>query len=304
LSVVKPAIRCESVRLHGQDVSFRRGGDPSAETLLLIHGIAGSCNTFEPVLEDLAQGYQVIAPDLLGHGRSAKPRGDYSLGAHASGLRDLMEMLEIPSATLIGHSLGGGVAMQFSYQFPKRCERLVLVASGGLGPEVTALLRAATLPGTDLFLSLATSQRAKRLYRSALSPFSKLNSFLPSSAEHIFEHMACLEDQEARHAFIHTVRSVLDIKGQRIDARDRLYLAQALPILIVWGERDRFIPVKHGREAHEAMPGSRLEVFERAGHFPHRDEPERFTEVLLDFLGSTEPARLSVELLRELAKEA
>jgi pimeloyl-ACP methyl ester carboxylesterase len=132
-----------------------------------------------------------------------------------------MEMLEIPSATLIGHSLGGGVAMQFSYQFPKRCERLVLVASGGLGPEVTALLRAATLPGTDLFLSLATSQRAKRLHRSALSPFSRLNSFLPSSAEHIFEHMACLEDQEARHAFIHTVRSVLDIKGQRIDARDR-----------------------------------------------------------------------------------
>src|SRR5688572_18719801 len=129
------SIHAESVDLHGHAVSYLRGGE--GETLLLVHGIAGSCNTFEPVLEGLVERHQVIAPDLLGHGQSGKPRGDYSLGAHASGLRDLMEMLQIPSATIIGHSLGGGVSMQLAYQFPKRCERLVLVASGGLGPEVT-----------------------------------------------------------------------------------------------------------------------------------------------------------------------
>lgn len=295
-------IRAESIQLHGHDVSYLRGGE--GETLLLVHGIAGSCNTFEPVVEALSQRYQVIAPDLLGHGQSGKPRGDYSLGAHASGLRDLMEVLQIPSATIIGHSLGGGVAMQMAYQFPERCERLVLVSSGGLGPEVTPLLRAATLPGTDLALSLATSERAKGVYRKLLSPFGRFNLTAGPSLAHILEHAACLQDPETRHAFIHTVRAVMDLKGQRIDARNRLYLANNIPVMIVWGERDRLIPIKHGREAHEMLPKSRLEVFEGAGHFPHRDDPGRFVEIVLDFVDSSEPARLSAEVLRLFVKEA
>jgi pimeloyl-ACP methyl ester carboxylesterase len=295
------SIRAESVELHGHAVSYLRGGE--GETLLLVHGIAGSCNTFETVLEDLAERYHVIAPDLLGHGQSGKPRGDYSLGAHASGLRDLMELLDVPSATIVGHSLGGGVAMQMAYQFPKRCERLVLVSSGGLGPEVTPLLRAATLPGTDLALSVVTSERAKAVYRKVLSPFKRFNITATPTASHVLEHVACLQDRETRRAFIHTVRSVLDLKGQRIDARNRLYLANHVPMMIVWGDRDRFIPVKHGREAHEMLPKSRLEVFEGAGHFPHRDDPERFVDILLDFMDSTEPARLSAELLRSVVEE-
>ena len=290
------SIHTESVDLHGHAVSYLRGGE--GETLLLIHGIAGSCNTFEPVLEGLAERHQVIAPDLLGHGQSGKPRGDYSLGAHASGLRDLMEMLQIPSATIIGHSLGGGVAMQFAYQFPERCERLVLVSSGGLGPEVTPLLRAATLPGTDLALSIVTSERAKGVYRKALSPFKRFNITATPTAGHVLEHVACLQDPETRRAFIHTVRSVLDLKGQRIDARNRLYLANHVPVMIVWGDRDRFIPVKHGREAHSMLPHSRLEVFEGAGHFPHLVDPERFVDIVHEFMDSTEPARLSAEVLR------
>lgn len=296
------AITTDSVDIHGHPVCYLTGGE--GETLLLIHGIAGSCNTFQGVLEGLAERYRVIAPDLMGHGQSGKPRGDYSLGAHASGLRDLMEMLEIPSATIIGHSLGGGVAMQLAYQFPKRCERLVLVASGGLGPEVTPLLRAATLPGTDLALSIATSERAKGVYRKVLSPFRRLNLKARPTAGHVLEHVACLQDPEARHAFIHTVRSVMDLKGQRIDARNRLYLADHVPMMIVWGDRDRFIPVKHGQEAHALLPKSRLEVFEGAGHFPHLDDPERFVEVILDFVDSTEPARLSTEVLREVVAKA
>lgn len=271
--------------------------------MLLVHGIAGSCNTFQPVLEVLAERHQVIAPDLLGHGQSGKPRGDYSLGAHASGLRDLLEMLQIPSATIVGHSLGGGVAMQMAYQFPERCERLVLVASGGLGPEVTPLLRAATLPGTDLALSLATSDRAKGVYRKLLSPFSRFNVAASPNLAHILEHIACLQDRDARHAFIHTVRAVMDLRGQRIDARNRLYLANEIPMMFVWGRRDRFIPVKHGLEAHDMLPKSRLEIFDEAGHFPHRDDPQRFVDVVLDFVGSTEPARLSAGMLRSIVEE-
>jgi pimeloyl-ACP methyl ester carboxylesterase len=296
------SIRAENIQLHGHDVSYLRGGEGDA--LLLVHGIAGSCNTFEPVLEGLAERYQVIAPDLLGHGQSGKPRGDYSLGAHASGLRDLMEMLQIPSATIIGHSLGGGVAMQMAYQFPKRCERLVLVASGGLGSEVTPLLRAATLPGTDLALAVATSEKAKGVYRTVLSPFKRLNLAASPTVSHVIEHVACLQDREARHAFIHTVRAVMDLKGQRIDARNRLYLANHVPMMIVWGDRDRFIPIKHGVEAHEMLPKSRLEVFRGAGHFPHRDDPEHFVDIVLDFMESTESARLTTEILRAVAEEA
>lgn len=296
------SIRAESLRMHGQDVSYLRGG--KGDPILLVHGIAGSCNTFDTVLEGLAERYDVIAPDLLGHGQSGKPRGDYSLGAHASGLRDLMEMLEIPSATIVGHSLGGGVSMQMAYQFPKRCERLVLVASGGLGPEVTPLLRAATLPGTDLALSVATSERAKGVYRKVLSPLKRFNLEAAPTLSHVMEHVGYLQDRETRHAFIHTVRAVMDLRGQRIDARDRLYLANHVPTMIVWGDRDRFIPVKHGREAHAMLPASRLEVFEGAGHFPHRDEPERFVEIMLDFMSSTKPAKVSAELLRSFVKEA
>lgn len=294
-----PKIRTERLTLHNHDMVFRRGG--SGPPILLVHGIAGSCNTFDPVLPQLAQHHEVIAPDLLGHGQSAKPRGDYSLGAHAAGLRDLLEMLEIPSATIVGHSMGGGIAMQFAYQFPERCDRLVLVSSGGLGPEVTALLRAATLPGADLFLALVTSGRAKRLAGTALSPLARLGLTTPPSMEHVLDHFLCLQDPDTRRAFVLTARSVLDLRGQRIDARDKLYLAQALPTMIVWGSRDRFIPMKHGLEAHEMLPGSRLEIFEDAGHFPHRDDPARFVDALIDFMTSTEAAQLSVAALRELA---
>lgn len=299
LSRKAPKIRLERLSMHGHEMVYRGGG--SGSPLLLVHGIAGSCNTFDLVLPELAKHHRVIAPDLLGHGQSDKPRGDYSLGAHAAALRDLMELLEIPSATIVGHSMGGGIAMQFAYQFPERCDRLVLVSSGGLGPEVTPILRAATLPGSGLFLAATTSDRAKRLYSKALSPLRRMGLQTPPSFQHILEHAACLQDPDTRRAFVLTARSVLDLRGQRIDARDRLYLAQAMPLLIVWGKRDRFIPVKHGIEAHEMLPGSRLELFEKGGHFPHRDDPERFTGLLLEFVDQTEPARLSSGDLKDLA---
>src|SRR5687768_282422 len=153
--MVRVALTPNEMTLHGHRVSYRRGG--SGPALLLLHGITNSSQTWEGVAPRLVERFTLIAPDLLGHGESATPRGDYSLGAHASGARDVMTALGIERATVVGHSLGGGIAMQFAYQFPERCERLVLVSSGGLGREVHLLLRAAALPGADYVLPFLTS---------------------------------------------------------------------------------------------------------------------------------------------------
>ena len=279
--------------LHGHPVSYADDGPAEAPVVLLLHGIAGNCHTWDPVIPLLGRDVRVIAPDMLGHGASAKPRGDYSLGAFASGVRDLLELLGVDTATVVGHSLGGGVAMQFAYQYPDRCERLVLVSSGGLGREVTPLLRAATLPGAEWVVPLL----GRLARRTPVAPL------LPPGAAEISRNFASLAATDAGRAFVHTARAVMDVGGQRIDASDRLYLAATMPTLLVWGDRDRFIPIDHGRHAAELMPGSRLEVFAGAGHFPMHDNPGRFARLLLDFITTTEPATYDRERVRELVHD-
>ena len=151
--------------LHGHRVTYRVAG--RGPVLLLLHGITNSSQTWEHVAPLLSEHFTVLAPDLLGHGESATPRGDYSLGAHASGVRDVLTALGHERVTVVGHSLGGGIAMQFAYQFPERCERLVLVSSGGLGREVHLLLRAAALPGADWVLPFITSPQLLGIGRRA-----------------------------------------------------------------------------------------------------------------------------------------
>ena len=138
-------IPLQETTLHGHRVGFRMAGD--GPLIVLLHGITSTSDVWLDVMARLAERYTVVAPDLLGHGRSAKPRGDYSLGAYASGARDLLGLLGFERGTVVGHSLGGGIALQFAYQFPEYCERLVLVSSGGLGTEVHPLLRAGGAPG-------------------------------------------------------------------------------------------------------------------------------------------------------------
>jgi pimeloyl-ACP methyl ester carboxylesterase len=278
----------ETIAIHGNDIGYRSVGQ--GPVVLLIHGMAGSSETWDPILEPLGRSATALAPDLLGHGGSAKPRGDYSLGALASSLRDLLNALGHDRATIVGHSLGGGVAMQFAYQFPERCDRLVLVSAGGLGKEVSPLLRALSLPGAELVLSLGCAPGIRDAGASVGRFLTKVGVRPAPAASQIWRSYASLSDAEARTAFFHTLRAVIDAGGQRVSAEDRLYLASLLPTLIVWGDRDRIIPVAHARAAHEAMPGSRLEIFPGAGHYPHRDDPERFAEVLSDFVRSTEPA--------------
>ena len=288
------------VELHGQRVSYHRLGE--GPPIVLIHGITSSSRTWRAVTHGLAERHTVVAPDLLGHGRSGKPRGDYSLGAYASGVRDLLAVLGIGKATVVGHSLGGGIAMQFAYQFPDRVERLVLVDSGGLGEEVSVALRAATLPGAEIVLPLMFTRYSREVGRVAGRVLGRLGLKASANLRGIVEGVDSLADADARRAFVHTARSVMDPRGQRVDARDRLYLSAGVPTLLVWGADDRIIPVKHGRRAHELMPHSRLEVFERAGHFPFHDDPERFVALLEDFIATTEPADLDEERVAALLR--
>jgi pimeloyl-ACP methyl ester carboxylesterase len=288
------------ILLHGHRIGYRAEG--SGALLVLLHGIAGTSATWDGLIPRLSGRFRVLAPDLLGHGESAKPEGDYSLGAYANVLRDLLVVLGHGRATLVGHSLGGGIALQFAYQFPERCERLVLVSSGGLGREVHPLLRAAALPGAEVvlpWLSMAARQSVGRVVHA----LGSLGLRASADLEESWRSFVSLEERNARRAFLHTVRGIIDFHGQRVSAHDRLYLAAGLPTLILWGEKDRLIPVRHGREAHERIPGSRLEIFSGAGHFPWRDEPRRFAEVLLDFMKTTTPMPLDKERLRERLRE-
>ena len=302
-----PAVELRHLNLHGHDVGYRIAGpgadDPSSDApvLVLVHGLTGSSTTWREVMPRLAQTYTVVAPDLMGHGESAKPRGDYSLGAFASGLRDLMVALGIEHATFVGHSLGGGVAMQLAYQFPQRCERLVLVASGGLGKEVNPALRAVSLPGSELVLPVLFSPYLRdALDRVGAHLGQRLGFQMGVRATEVWRSYTGLTEVAGRTAFIHTVRSVIDIFGQRVSARDRLYLAQEIPTLIVWGDRDRIIPVEHAHVTHELIPGSQLAVLRRAGHFLPFEAPDEFLDVLLPFLTSTAPARNTDDEFRDL----
>lgn len=276
------------VDLHGHRATYRVTG--SGPPVVLIHGMINSSRHWEAVATRLAGDHQVIAPDLIGHGDSATPRGDYSLGAHAASIRDLLTTLGIERATIVGHSLGGGVAMQFFYQFPQRTERLVLVSSGGLGPEVSPLLRGAALPGSALLLRLAAHPRLVGAIGDAGTRLRDRGNGTGVQLQAVARALRPLQAAGSRRAFLETLRAVIDRQGQRVSARDRLYLLEGVPTMIVWGERDRTIPVAHGLAARDAIPGCRFELLSRAAHFPNLEDPAGLAAVLADFLATTVPA--------------
>jgi pimeloyl-ACP methyl ester carboxylesterase len=284
--------------LHGHRVIYRRLG--SGPPVVLIHGMVNSSRHWRDVALRLADRHTVIAPDLIGHGDSATPRGDYSLGAHAAAIRDLLTAIGIESATVVGHSLGGGVAMQFFWQSPHRVERLVLVSSGGLGHEVSPLLRGAALPGASLLLRAATRPRVLDGLDALADRLETRGSGRAVAVRAIARALRPLGAAGAREAFLQTLRSVIDIRGQRVSARDRLYLLGPVPSMIVWGERDRTIPIEHGRAAHEAIAHSVFRTLPRAAHFPHLEDPEGLARVLAEFIATTEPYRLDEADWREL----
>jgi len=288
--------RVQHVTIHGHRRAYVKAGNGPA--LLLLHGLGCTHRTWLPVLDALARRYTVIAPDLLGHGESDKPRADYSIGAFANGMRDLLTVLGIDKVTVVGHSFGGGVAMQFAYQYPELTERLVLVASGGLGSHVSIALRAATLPGTAVALRVAVAVTPDWLTRLGQRAGQMLPWTSGPEIDGLADAFHSFTDRGARSAFTQTIRSALNWSGQRLDGTERLYLLAETPVLLVSGDQDSVIPVTHSRAAHHALPMGRLEIFDGAGHFPHVEQPQRFAGLLDDFLATSTPAEINVQSMR------
>jgi len=299
-SVADGELRLHHRVVHGYRRAYRMAGEGPA--LVLIHGIGDSSATWAELIPDLARTHTVIAPDLLGHGASDKPRADYSVAAYANGVRDLLTTLDIDSATLVGHSLGGGVAMQFAYQFPERTERLILVSAGGVGVEVNPVLRAVSLPGAHLMLSTLQLPGMRLQVGLFLRLMRLLDADLGQDAPELLNLVDALPDATSRSAFIRTLRAVVDWRGQAVTMLDRCYLTEGMPTMLLWGDRDSVVPVRHAYGAHKAMPGSRLEIFEGAGHFPFHSDPARFLALVEAFTGTTRPADWSREHWRELLR--
>jgi pimeloyl-ACP methyl ester carboxylesterase len=285
----------QTIDLHGHRVAFRRVG--SGPVVVLIHGIAGTGAIWDALLPALAQSSTVIALDLPGHGQSGSSAGDYSIGGLAATVRDLLIALGEDRATIVGHSLGGGVAMQFCYLFPELAERLVLISSGGLGRTVNPVLRSAALPGAELVttaLGMGVRGAGALARRLPLVPRPR------GVVAELERSLATLADRETRTAFHATLRAVVGPRGQLVFAGDRLYLAEAMPTLIVWGATDRIIPLGHGRRAHDAMPGSRFVVLENAGHFSPLETPGALERAIVEFIAETAPAEPDPDRFRRL----
>ena len=288
--------------IHGYRRAYRIAG--SGPAILLIHGIGDNSTTWSTVQTKLAQRFTVIAPDLLGHGKSDKPRADYSVAAYANGIRDLLSVLDIERVTVVGHSLGGGVAMQFAYQFPQLVDRLILVGAGGVTKDVNVALRIASLPLGSEALALLRLP----LVLPALQVIGRVGGAMFGSTgvgrdiPDVLRILADLPEPTASSAFARTLRAVVDRRGQVVTMLDRCYLTESVPVQLIWGSRDSVIPVSHAHMAHAAMPGARLEVFDGSGHFPFHDDPDRFVEIVEKFIGSTDPAVYDHDMLRGLLR--
>ena len=293
--------RVQHVTVHGHRRAFVKVG--SGPALLLLHGLGCDHRTWLPVLDALARRHTVLAPDLLGHGESDKPRADYSIGAFANGMRDLITVLGIDKVTVVGHSFGGGVAMQFAYQFPERTERLVLVGSGGLGPEVSAAIRAITVTGFYQVMGALTLPGVRHVGSTGLKALSRTGLDQFRDYDEVAAIFESFRDPRARAAIRHVVRAVVDWQGQIVTMADRAYLTDAMPMCVIWGDKDRVIPVSHAARAAELAPKARVEVIPNAGHFPHKDHPERFAKIVQDFVRTTRPASYSRARWRRLLEQ-
>lgn len=277
--------------LHGYRRAFRMAG--AGPAVLLLHGIGDNSLAWEPLFNELSEEFTVIAPDFLGHGFSDRPRADYSVSAFANGMRDLLTFLDIERVTVVGHSLGGGVAGQFAYQYPELVERLVFVATGGVTKDVNPLLRAMSLPFSEYVLGAVSIPGVFSSFSAIARTLKNLPTARFTDNNEIVRVLERMPEKGSAEVFARTLRSVVDWRGQVVTMLDRCYLSASIPTLIVWGSDDQVIPVAHAQMLHSAMPGSQMVVFDGAGHFPFRDDPERFLKLFLTFMSSTNPATIS-----------
>jgi pimeloyl-ACP methyl ester carboxylesterase len=277
-------MRESSLALSGGSIAYTIAGEGPA--LLLIHGLGGNRHTWRHLIDDLARTHTVIAPDLPGHGDSDPPAGDYSLGAHACAMRDLVLSLGHQRFSLIGHSLGGGIALQTAYQFPERLDRLILIGSGGLGAEVSVVLRAATLPGAEPVIA-ALSTIPAVVTNLALAVLPK--TLAGPDAGLIATVLAGLRGRKRRTAFLRTARSVIDWRGQAVSAQRQTNLLNGVPVLVIWGAKDSTIPPHHHRVFADLVPGSEALEIPGAGHYPHETNSDQVLRPIRRFLSTTAP---------------
>lgn len=289
----------QRIELSGGAIAYSAAG--SGPALLLIHGLGGTRQTWRHLIGPLARDYTVIAPDLPGHGQSDPPAGDYSLGAHACALRDLLLAVGQHRATLVGHSLGGGVALQTAYQFPERTERIVLISSGGLGAEVTPILRAATLPGAETVVAGLSSIPAG-LTRSLFGAVPALVG--RSDGRVLADVLRGLSGQQQRQAFLRTARTVIDWRGQTVSATRQLGLLSDVPLLVAWGADDKTIPPHHHHALAQRVPHAVTAEIAGAGHYPHETAPAPVLAAMQAFLAGSTPFQYSdarwLELLTQV----
>lgn len=274
------------LRQDGHAIHYADSGPLDGAAILLVHGLVSDRTTWNRAAAGLAAvGFRVIAPDLLGHGASDKPvDGGYHLTDFSRGLQGLLAELGIEAVTVIGHSLGGAIAMQLAHDRPDLVRRLVLVSAGGLGRQVHPMLRAATLPGAPRLLKLAVNRRTAAIYRAPrLHRSLRLN---PEVLSNLSRAGRGLLSPTGQDAFFQTLRNAINPSGQRGSMLELEYLASALPTLIVWSREDPVVPVSHARQTHEFLPNSQLEIFEGSTHQPHHHSSGRFVEVVTAFLQS------------------
>jgi len=297
------------IKIHGHRRAYRIAGDtalnraPGRSTILLLHGIGDSSESWLPVMDELAKHHRVIAPDFLGHGQSDKPRADYSAAAFANGMRDLLEVLDIERVTVVGHSLGGGIAAQFAYQYPAKVERLVLVAAGGVDRDVSGLLRLATIPGSELFVPLLHTPPGRLMTQVGVNLLKLVGHDLGTDADELARVLGSLPEDGAFDAFTRTLRAVVDWRGQVVTLKGRAYLCHHIPLAVMWGRKDGIIPVEHAELLAQALPLARVSIYDEAGHFPHHSDPDRFVSEILDFIDTTDPSMENEDHFRNRLQE-
>jgi pimeloyl-ACP methyl ester carboxylesterase len=274
------------VEVRGARMSYQHAGEPGDPVVILVHGLASDSETWDRAIAPLADhGLRVLAVDLLGHGASDKPPTGYLLDDFAVQLDAFCAELGIERATVCGHSLGGAVAVHFGYHYPHRVERLVLVAAGGLGREVHPVLRAAALRGSERVLAWALRPRLRTFYASPR--LHRALRLTPDNLVNLRRAGRALGDEAGRAAFFASLRGVIEPRGQRGSFLEMRYLAEQVPTLLVWSERDGVIPVQHAHATRAHLPGSRLVIFPGGGHEPHRRHAGAFADAVADFVRST-----------------
>jgi pimeloyl-ACP methyl ester carboxylesterase len=276
----------KTAMVEGHVFAYQEIGPAQGQPVVLIHGLASDSSTWDKAIGPLAaRGLRVIAVDLLGHGSSDKPVSGYLLSDFARHLHGLFGAIGLDRATLCGHSLGGAIAVHFAYHYPQHVQRLVLVSAGGLGREVHVMLRAGALPIAPRVVEWAMRPRLRAVY--ADPRLHRLLRLTPDNIANLQRAGRALTDSDGRAAFFTSLRGVIEPAGQRGSFLEMRYLADHVPTLLVWSEKDGVIPVAHAHATRQQLPGSQLVVFPGGGHEPHRRHAAAFADAVATFVEST-----------------